>query len=276
MKTIEIVVATLNKDDPAPFTRENLFEISTSSVDKPVTLNFDQYRIVGKVKYCWVNDDGEVVVTIDFDTDVTGLYIVPGFTSDIKEIPHDKYGYSNIKITCFSAVTVPQDSTLKPVNFQKFCASDGVPLKKLIEPANCKLCGRELNNPDDIYSEDCGGDCLHCMAHIAQDPGCIMRLAKLLQEKSLAELLEGNTLTEQMEQEKLKLTVPPLAQSRWVRSDHDIFRGEFNAYTVLFITNAGHPHPRHQAQVVYQGDNGNLWSLPVSEWPGNLVKLEEM
>lgn len=37
----------------------------------------------------------------------------------------------------------------------------------------CNICKRQLNNPDDPVSEDCGGDCLHCMATIAEDPDCI-------------------------------------------------------------------------------------------------------
>lgn len=34
---------------------------------------------------------------------------------------------------------------------------------------HCSICKRWLNNPKDPFSEDCGGDCLLCMAD-CQDP----------------------------------------------------------------------------------------------------------
>ena len=43
----------------------------------------------------------------------------------------------------------------------------------------CKICGRELDNPNDPYSEDCGGDYPKCMADIAQDPDCINKINKI-------------------------------------------------------------------------------------------------
>ena len=33
----------------------------------------------------------------------------------------------------------------------------------------CRICNKELNNPKDKTSENCGGDCLRCMAD-AGDP----------------------------------------------------------------------------------------------------------
>lgn len=35
----------------------------------------------------------------------------------------------------------------------------------------CAICKRELDNPDDPLSRNCGGDCLQCMAD-AGDPDC--------------------------------------------------------------------------------------------------------
>lgn len=34
---------------------------------------------------------------------------------------------------------------------------------------HCRICGRELDNPSDPFSSDCGGDCRACMA-AAGDP----------------------------------------------------------------------------------------------------------
>ena len=46
---------------------------------------------------------------------------------------------------------------------------------------NCLICGRVLNNPQDALSEDCGGDCLQCMAD-SGDPDCITEVESLNHE----------------------------------------------------------------------------------------------
>lgn len=43
--------------------------------------------------------------------------------------------------------------------------------------ADCSICKRPLNDPSDPTTENCGGDCLRCMAEVAEDPDCIKRLA---------------------------------------------------------------------------------------------------
>jgi len=43
---------------------------------------------------------------------------------------------------------------------------------------HCHICNRELNNPTDPRSTDCGGDCLECMAD-AGDPDCIEEIQKI-------------------------------------------------------------------------------------------------
>jgi len=59
--------------------------------------------------------------------------------------------------------------------------------------------------------------------------------------------------------------------SRWVRRVRGEYIKESNGYTVIAITNTAHKNEFHQPDVIYQGDNGNLWSLPWRRWPGNLV-----
>lgn len=46
----------------------------------------------------------------------------------------------------------------------------------LIEETKCNICGKELNVKDKPRSEDCGGDCLECMAITGEDPDCIEKL----------------------------------------------------------------------------------------------------
>lgn len=36
----------------------------------------------------------------------------------------------------------------------------------------CNICGCVLNQPDEPDTKDCGGDCLRCMAEVAEDPDC--------------------------------------------------------------------------------------------------------
>ena len=65
--------------------------------------------------------------------------------------------------------------------------------------------------------------------------------------------------------------------SRWVRNQqHDPSKGPLNHYTVLFITNQDNLSCKHPMQVVYRGDNGKLWSLPLEQWPGNLREVIEI
>jgi len=45
--------------------------------------------------------------------------------------------------------------------------------------ADCNICKRKLDNPEDDYSTDCGGDCVWCMAVVAEDPDCIESVAKI-------------------------------------------------------------------------------------------------
>lgn len=66
------------------------------------------------------------------------------------------------------------------------------------------------------------------------------------------------------------MTAPAIG-SRFCRPDYTPAEGPYNAYTVLFVTNTSHVSDRHPPQVVYQGDNGRVWSLPLAEWPGRLV-----
>ena len=35
----------------------------------------------------------------------------------------------------------------------------------------CSICSRPLNNPDDLLSGDCGGDCWGCIGAIEADMG---------------------------------------------------------------------------------------------------------
>jgi len=44
----------------------------------------------------------------------------------------------------------------------------------------CNICGIELNQDNNPTTRDCGGDCLKCMAIIAEDPDCQEELAKIV------------------------------------------------------------------------------------------------
>jgi len=59
--------------------------------------------------------------------------------------------------------------------------------------------------------------------------------------------------------------------SRWQRKDYKPEMGEYVGYTVIAVTNTEHVHPNHPQQVVYEGDNGFIWSRALVDWPGSLV-----
>jgi hypothetical protein len=47
---------------------------------------------------------------------------------------------------------------------------------------NCHICKRELDDPNDPTTRNCGGDCLRCMAEIAEDPDCILGMRRVAAE----------------------------------------------------------------------------------------------
>lgn len=50
--------------------------------------------------------------------------------------------------------------------------------------ANCGICRKLLDNPLDVLSGDCGGDCILCMAEF-EDPDCIEDVCKAVKENKL-------------------------------------------------------------------------------------------
>ena len=61
-----------------------------------------------------------------------------------------------------------------------------------------------------------------------------------------------------------------LSGTRWNRPDYVKALGPYNGYEVVAVTNVFHQHNDHPPQVVYKGDNGRWWSLPLASWPGRL------
>ena len=53
--------------------------------------------------------------------------------------------------------------------------------------------------------------------------------------------------------------VMPEPEQTWRHSNGAI-------YTVLFVTNTAVVREGHPPDVVYQSENGNLWSRPLSDW----------
>ena len=52
--------------------------------------------------------------------------------------------------------------------------------------SNCSICSVILDDPKDLTTEDCGGDCLYCM-YESGDPDATMALVKIY-EKEIVEL----------------------------------------------------------------------------------------
>ena len=47
----------------------------------------------------------------------------------------------------------------------------------------CSICKGPLDDPRYPETQDCGGDCLRCMADIASDPDCIDSMSQIRREK---------------------------------------------------------------------------------------------
>jgi hypothetical protein len=43
----------------------------------------------------------------------------------------------------------------------------------------CNICKRPMGDLNDATTEDCGGDCLKCMAELVQDPDCMLGMLKI-------------------------------------------------------------------------------------------------
>ncbi|QEY11096.1 hypothetical protein D0B88_01815 [Cellvibrio sp. KY-YJ-3] len=50
---------------------------------------------------------------------------------------------------------------------------------------SCRICGRELNNPKDPLSVDCGGNCWGCVGEAEADMGDEESLIKVREEYEL-------------------------------------------------------------------------------------------
>lgn len=61
----------------------------------------------------------------------------------------------------------------------------------------------------------------------------------------------------QLEEPLIEYTPPP--GSHWVHKNG-------NRYKVLLITNAAATQPEYILTIVYEGENGYIWSRPLSEW----------
>lgn len=54
-----------------------------------------------------------------------------------------------------------------------------------IKPLICRICHRELSNPKDPLSIDCGGDCWGCVGEVEADLGDEQSLIKVREEFEL-------------------------------------------------------------------------------------------
>lgn len=48
----------------------------------------------------------------------------------------------------------------------------------------CNICNRLLDDPKDPTTENCGGDCLRCMAEFAEDPDCVTPYIRILKTEN--------------------------------------------------------------------------------------------
>lgn len=97
----------------------------------------------------------------------------------------------------------------------------------------CSICNRLLDDPKDPTTENCGGDCLRCMAEFAEDPDCVTPYIRILKT-------ENKYLRHEVGAAKQEL-----ADFRQEVSDELIKQGFINASTGIgrFIIPAPKPDP---------------------------------
>ena len=47
-------------------------------------------------------------------------------------------------------------------------------------------------------------------------------------------------------------------------------------YTILHVTNIGHVREDHPPDIVYQGENGNVWSRRLSDWHRSFTLVKDV
>ncbi len=66
----------------------------------------------------------------------------------------------------------------------------------------------------------------------------------------------------------------PKSGSRWRHHHQTITHNHY--YPVIGIANTGNKNPAYPPEVVYQGDNGFLWTKKLDQWPGSLFPAKEV
>lgn len=79
IEKIVVVASTLEKGD-YPCTKDNLVSLAKTANGVPITLNFKEDEVIGKVQYAWVQLD-RLFCKVDIDPVYTNkqLYLVPGY-----------------------------------------------------------------------------------------------------------------------------------------------------------------------------------------------------
>lgn len=73
----------------------------------------------------------------------------------------------------------------------------------------CNICGKIMNNKNKI-DQDCGGDCLECMALEGSDPDCLLTLVDILKKEKKEIIISRNIWIQ--ENKKLKSKISELEE----------------------------------------------------------------
>lgn len=74
---IETVTATTQEPED-PFTLEQLHSLAETAKGRPVYIDFDDTREVGRIVSAWVEGQ-KMIIKADIENDFSGKFIVPGF-----------------------------------------------------------------------------------------------------------------------------------------------------------------------------------------------------
>lgn len=102
---INVIAATTNESEDS-FSPSALIQLAKSSIGVPVTLGFDQKKVIGKVDYARVTEKG-LEISASVSHDISGMYLVPGYKSD------------DYKTVTFGAIIEPKDKSLPKIQLNQ-------------------------------------------------------------------------------------------------------------------------------------------------------------
>ncbi|AFB83880.1 hypothetical protein VPT02_120 [Vibrio phage VPT02] len=119
MNKFKCVASSIRPDrNGNAFTLESIKKFE--NLEKPILVNYDQSRVVGRVTDAEVVD-GKLIVSGELVVDITDLFVAPSFRSidAYVEPDSDTLVHTNIEVMSYGLTTSHSDYEATPVEFLK-------------------------------------------------------------------------------------------------------------------------------------------------------------